>query len=271
MTASTPPVKARPTALITGASAGIGAALAHVFAERGYDLILAARRGEKLAEIATKLQDTCTVNCITIDLAKAKGAQKLFAAVGALDKPVDALINNVGGAFQGSFSEMSASKVQSMVALNVRCLSETTSLFLPQMLQRGSGKILNIGSVVGFQAVPGMALYSATKAFVLSFSESLAEELKGTGVSVSVLCPGLTRTEMVSDLGTDALPGAGLLMADARSVARAGYDALHCQEVVRVPGFFNQAVVHWAEFQPRWLKRTLAGVAGRATFTNGTQ
>lgn len=258
---------AKPTALITGASAGIGAALAQVFAERGYDLIVCARREDKLAELAESLKPHAQVDYVVVDLAKAKGPSKLFEAVTALNKPVDVLVNNAGLAYQGSFEDMSARKTQDMLALNIRSLTEITQLFLPQMLERQRGKILNVGSVVGFQAVPGMALYSATKAFVLSFTESLAEEVRCQGVQVSALCPGLTRTEMVSDLGTDAIPGAELMMADPREVAIAGYQAIHQGEVIRVPGMFNQAVVNWAEFQPRWLKRTLAGIAGRATFT----
>ena len=257
---------ARPTALITGASAGIGAALARVFAERGYDLIICARREDKLSELAESLAPLAQVDYVAVDLAKAKGPAKLYAAVEQIGKPVDTLVNNAGIAYQGSFEDMSARQIQDMLSLNIRSLTEITQLFQPQMLERKKGKILNVGSVVGFQAVPGMALYSASKSFVLSFTESLAEEVRYQGVRVSALCPGLTRTEMVNDLGTDAIPGAERMMAEPREVALAGYQALHQGEVIRIPGLFNQAVVNWAEYQPRWLKRTLAGIAGRATF-----
>jgi len=264
-----PLANSNPVALITGASAGIGAEFAKIFASHGYDLILVARRKEKLNELAQSLQDprkqgACQVHCISLDLCKVKGPSKLYNEVASLGLSVDVLVNNAGSAFQGSFADMPSQKIRDMTSLNVRALSEITHQFLPQMLKRGSGKILNVASVVGFQAIAGMSLYSATKAFVLSFSESLSEELRGTGVSVCALCPGLTNTEMVGDLGTDKIPGAHLLMADAYTVALEGYNALNCQQVVRIPGMLNRAVINWAEYQPRWLKRALTGVAGRA-------
>ncbi len=257
----------RPTALITGASAGIGQELARVFATRGYDLIICARREERLQALAEELRGTASVHIVTADLSKTKGPAKLLATVGDMGLTIDVLVNNAGAAFQGEFTDMSLTQAQDMVALNMRALMETTHRVLPGMIERGQGKILNVGSVVGFQAVPGMALYSATKAFVLSFTESLAEELRGTGVQISALCPGLTRTEMVEDLGADRIPGSDIMMSDARSVAEAGYDAVHSGEVIRIPGCLNQLAVNWAEFQPRWLKRVAAGIAGRTVFT----
>lgn len=257
----------KPIALITGASAGIGQELARIFAERGYDLIICARREERLQALASELAPRANVHTVTVDLSKAKGPAKLQEAVVALGLEVDVLINNAGLAFQGSFTDMSRGQMQDIIALNMRALTEITYLFTPGMIERGRGKILNVGSVVGFQAVPGMALYSASKAFVLSFGESLAEELRGTGVTVSTLCPGLTRTEMTDDLGALNIPGSEFITSDARSVAEAGYQALHAGEVIRIPGCLNQLAVNWAEFQPRWFKRALAGIAGRTVFT----
>ena len=257
----------RPIALITGASAGIGQELARVFAARGYDLIICARREERLQTLADELSGVAKVHTVAVDLSKAKGPAKLVGAIEELDLPVDVLINNAGCAFQGEFVDMSLNTANDIVALNMRALVETTHRLLPQMIERGQGNVLNVGSVVGFQAVPGMALYSASKAFVLSFTESLAEELRGTGVKVSALCPGLTRTEMTQDLGADRIPGSELMMSDARSVAEAGFDAVNSGDVIRVPGCLNQLAVNWAEYQPRWLKRTVAGIAGRTVFT----
>ncbi len=256
----------KPTALITGASSGIGYELAKVFAEKDHDLIVVARRQAPLEALAEQYDGRVNVHPLVLDLSKARGPQKLYDATAELGLQVDTLVNNAGAAYQGRFADMSRTQIHNLLALNMRCLTDTTHAFLPDMLARGSGKILNVASVVGFQAIPGMALYSASKAFVLSFSESLAEELRCEGIRVSALCPGLTRTDMVTDLGTDQYPGSELIMGDARSVALEGYQALHNGETIRVPGLLNQLAVNWAEFQPRWIKRTLAGIAGRATF-----
>ncbi|XOV85023.1 MAG: SDR family NAD(P)-dependent oxidoreductase [bacterium] len=252
----------KPLALVTGASSGIGHALAKVFAQRGYDLILCARREDKLQALASELAPQCHAHVVALDLAKRRGPEKLFAAANAIGS-VDTLINNAGAAYQGRFENMPAQRITDIVHLNMRALTETCALFLPQMIAAGTGKILNVSSVVGFQAVPGMALYSASKAFVLSFTESLAEETRCSGIKVCALCPGLTDTEMVGDLGTAKIPGAQLIMSNPQDVALQGYNALHQGEVIRVPGIFNQAVIHWAHYQPRWLTRTLAGIAER--------
>ena len=256
----------KPLALVTGASSGIGRELARVFAERGYNLILCARREEKLQALADELAPLCETHVVALDLSRRRGAEKLFAAASRIG-PVDTLINNAGTAYQGRFASMSTLQITDIVHLNIRALSETTALFLPQMLAAEQGKILNVSSVVGFQAVPGMAVYSASKAFVLSFTESLAEETRCSGIKVCALCPGLTDTEMVSDLGVEQIPGAQMMMSQPRDVALQGYNALHQGEVIRVPGIFNQAVVNWAHYQPRWLTRTLAGFAERNNMT----
>ncbi|MEM9621940.1 MAG: SDR family NAD(P)-dependent oxidoreductase [Pseudomonadota bacterium] len=260
----------KPTALITGASSGIGYELARVFADKGYNLVVVARREELLAALANELAETTQVHTVVMDLSKARGPAKLFAATEAMGLQIDVLVNNAGTAYQGRFADMSQSQIHNLLALNMRGLTDTTYEYLPGMLERGQGKILNVASVVGFQAIPGLALYSASKAFVLSFSESLAEEVRCQGVQVSALCPGLTKTDLVNDLGTNQYPGSELFMSDARSVAREGYQALHAGETIRVTGLLNQLAVGWAEYQPRWLKRTLAGIAGRASFAAKT-
>ena len=258
----------RPVAVITGASSGIGWELAKVFASKGYDIVAVARRAERLAELKETLKDV-HVYPVVLDMARAKGPQKLLAATKELGLQIDTLVNNAGTAYHGRFTDMSEAQARGLLDLNIRSLTLTTQLFLPQMKQAGHGKILNVASIVGFQAVPSMALYAASKAFVLSFTESLAEELSEDGVTVSALCPGLTKTEMVSDLGTDQLlnwPGADMLVDDPACVAKEAYDALTRKQVITIPGIFNKLVMNWAEYQPRWLKRGLAGFAARATW-----
>ena len=258
----------RPVAVITGASSGIGWELAKVFADHQYDIVAVARRADRLAQLKQEL-DKVNVYPVVLDLAKAKGPRKLLEATEELGVTVDTLVNNAGTAFQGRFADMSESQTKSLLDLNVRTLTQCTQLFLPQMRANGHGKILNVASIVGFQAIPSMALYAASKAFVLSFSESLAEELAQEGITVSALCPGLTKTEMVSDLGTDQLlnfPGADLFMDNPGCVAKEAFDALQRKQVITVPGFFNKLIINWAEYQPRWLKRGLAGFAARATW-----
>ena len=251
----------RPIALITGASAGIGEEFARIFASRGYDLILAARREEKLHDLATELSG-CTAHCISVDLAKGKGPEKLIARVRELGLEVDVLVNNAGVISTEPMLEEDGDWLTNLVNLNVRALTELTHHFGRQMADRGYGRILNVASVASFQPVPGMAVYAASKAFVLSLTESLSEELRGTGVTITALCPGPTKTEMAdafSDMG-----GADWFLADAKQVAQEGFDALKVGQVIRVPGLANQALVNWTNYQPRWLVRTLGGLASRS-------
>jgi short-subunit dehydrogenase len=181
---------------------------------------------------------------------------------------VDVLVNNAGVAASGPFQSLTHAQVSAMVQLNVRALTELTYGLLPQMLARGQGRILNIASVASFHPVPGLSLYGASKAFVLSFTESLSEDLKGTGVTVTALCPGPTRTEMVADI--KLMEMAGPFMADARQVAQEGYRACMSGEVIRVPGLMNQAMLAWSQYQPRWLVRFFSGLAARGSFNSFT-
>jgi uncharacterized protein len=252
----------RPTALITGASSGIGYELARVFAEHGHDLVVTARREDRLAELAARLPKDCRVSIVPADLAKAKGPGKLVDELERAGRTVDVLVNNAGMAASGLFQNQTKSQVRGMVQLNVHALVTLTHALLPGMIERGRGRILNVASVTAFQPVPGMSLYSATKAFVLSFTESLSEDLYGTGVTVTALCPGLTRTDMVSELPSTEL--AGPFMADPRQVALAGYRACMAGEVIRVPGMLNQAMVNWVQVQPRWLVRAFSGMLSRS-------
>ncbi|MDH3641337.1 MAG: SDR family oxidoreductase [Gammaproteobacteria bacterium] len=253
-------------ALVTGASSGIGAELARVYAQNHHNVIVVARREDKLTILADELRlKGVEVHVIAMDLATKKSPRRLFSAVQDLDVHVDVLVNNAGFTHHGPFVEMNSSEVIDMVQLNMSTLAALSHHFAGPMVAAGEGRILNVASITAFQPVPGFALYAAGKAFVLSFTEALSEELKGTGVSVTVLCPGLTDTEMVDNVQDDnALPSIpGFLISDAKGVAQEGYDAAKGQEVVRIPGLANQMTTLWVQSQPRWLVRSLGGLFGR--------
>lgn len=252
---------ARPTALITGASSGIGAELARVFASEGYDLIIAARREARLDALASELGALARVETVVVDLARAKGPRRLYDAVAGMGRTVDVLVNNAGVIEIEPMLDTPLERLTGLINLNVRSLTGLTHLFAGPMVGRGYGRILNVASTASFQPVPGMAVYAASKAFVLSLTESLAEEFRGTGVTVTALCPGPTRTEMADAFANMEL--AGWFLADARAVAREGFDALKAGQVIRVAGIANQALVSWSRYQPRWLVRTLSGLVSR--------
>lgn len=253
-----------PTVLITGASSGIGYELTRVFAARGHDLVITARREDRLAALAESLPKGCNVHVVPVDLARSKGPKRLMEALDRQGLQVDILVNNAGVAATGPLQDMDGKAVRQMLQLNVRAVTELTHALLPGMVERGRGRILNVASVVSFQGVPGMSLYSATKAFVLSLSEGLAEDLRGSGVTVTALCPGPTRTEMVDEM--KSLELAGPFLASAREVAEEGYRACMAGEAIRVPGLMNQAMVTWMHYQPRWLVRMAAGMLSRSTY-----
>jgi short-subunit dehydrogenase len=193
------------TALITGASSGIGLDLARLFAADGHDVVLIARSEDKLREVAQELtaKHGVVAHVIAADLAKADAPQSIFDRAPA----IDILVNNVGFGTSGKFAETDLRAELDMIQVNIAALTHLTKLFLPPMLQRGHGRFLNVASTAAFQPGPLMAVYYATKAYVLSFSEAIAEELSGTGVSVTVLCPGPTATgfQKAANLGTEAL------------------------------------------------------------------
>jgi uncharacterized protein len=251
----------KPTALITGASSGIGLELARIFAAHGHDLVITARREDRLADLAASMPTGCRVDVVAVDLAKAKGPAKLIDALRKSDRRVDVLVNNAGVLTSGPFQNLGAEQMRNMMQLNIRALTELTFALLPGMIERGRGRILNVASVAAFQPVPGLSLYGATKAFVLSLTESLSEDLRGTGVTATALCPGPTRTDMAA--GLQAFELADAFLSDAREVALEGYRACTAGEVVRVPGLMNQALVSWSQYQPRWLVRMVSGMVGR--------
>jgi short-subunit dehydrogenase len=215
------------TALITGASAGIGEELAWVHAETGGDLILVARRQDRLDALAAAITDQhgVQVEVIAQDLSRTGAAQRLVTELDARGLQVDILINNAGLGAHGLFHESTLARQTTMPQVNITALTELTHLLVQGMVERGSGKILNVGSTAGFLPGPLQAVYYATKAFVNSFSQAIANELEGTGVTVSVLCPGPVATEFqdVADMG--GVKGFDFA-ADARSVAECGYRAM---------------------------------------------
>ena len=192
------------TALVTGASRGIGAAIALQLAERGLRLILVARGQESLDQLAGSLPDTATVDSFTIDLSEPDGASRLLQLVN--DREIDILINNAGGAPNQSFMEADADQVQRLIQLNVTAPTQLMHGLIPAMKARRRGRILNVASMGAFHPVPGLAQYGAAKAYLLLLTEALSEELRGSGVSLTALCPGVTRTELVAELPLEDLP-----------------------------------------------------------------
>jgi uncharacterized protein len=196
-------------ALVTGASAGIGAVFARELARRGADLVLVARSQGKLAALAEELSDSygLAVDVVAADLAKPSAATELAESLRARDLQIDILVNNAGFGLFAPLDEADPAVLADMVQLNVGTLVDLTRLYLPGMLERDRGAIINVGSTAGFQPVPYMAVYGATKAFVLSFTEALWAETRGSGVRVTALCPGSTDTGFFDVAGDDAQVG----------------------------------------------------------------
>ena len=249
------------TALITGASSGIGRELASAIAKDRLDLVLVARRVERLEELATELRQKYGVNVevVAADLAQPGAAARVFEAARAESGSVDVLVNNAGVGVHGLFAETPLSREVEMIHLNVVALTELTKLCVPGMIERRRGRIVNVASTAAFQPGPLMAVYYATKAHVLSFTEALAEELTGTGVTATALCPGPTRTEFQQKAGFGDVPLLkGPLVWDAASVARVGWEGAKRGKRVVVPGFANRVLALGARLSPRRLTTKIA-------------
>lgn len=244
---------AHPTALITGASSGIGAAMAEVFAQHGYDLVLVARDERRLGDLATKLraEHQATLHIIAKDLALEAAAAQVHDEILSRSVEIDVLVNNAGMIVYGEFSTTDLAQELQMIRVNLMALTQLTKLFLPHMIRRGKGRILNLGSTGSFAPSPLNAVYSATKAYVLSFSEAIAEELDGTGITVTALCPGPTRSELQRRAGMEDVRLLQRGVMDAMAVAAAGYRAMMAGRRVEVPGMFNRLQTTFARFLPR--------------------
>lgn len=237
-----------PTALITGASAGIGLELARIFANSGYDLILVARDQARLEKLAAELKPAC-VRVIASDLSLPDSPEELHRLTGK----VDVLVNNAGFGVYGKFADNKLSEELNMMQLNMTALVILTKLYAQDMIRAGSGRIMNVASTAAFQPGPLMALYFATKAFVLSFSEAIGNELDGTGVTVTTLCPGPTTTEFQE---RSKMQNSGLVkgkMMTAREVAEAGYRGLVAGKTIVIPGLQNKLLVESLRVSPRSL------------------
>ena len=242
--------------LITGASAGLGVEFARQLAVRGQRLVLVVRRKDQLEALAAELVNG---RAVAIDLSQAGSTAALMANVAAAGEHVETLINNAGFGLGGRFAELDAGRQREMIDLNVASLTELCRAVAPAMIERRSGAILNVASTAAFQPGPNMAVYFATKAFVLSLSEALHEELKPHGIRVTALCPGPTKTEFGAVAGFGENGGFDRLSADAASVVRAGLKALEANRAIVVPGWLNKVGASSTRFVPRPLVRKIAG------------
>ena len=248
------------TALITGASGGLGAKFAELFAKRGYALVLTARKEEKLHTIARAIKDRyqVRVDVCPADLTRREDVRHLCDFTTAQNIVVDVLINNAGFGDWGAFATLDADKQDRMIQCNVASLTALTHHYLQPMLTRNQGWILNVASIAAFEPGPLMSVYYATKAFVLSFTEALSVELQGTGVHISALCPGPTHTGFAraAHLGRSGL-FSNLPVANAKDVAQYGITQLFAGKVIAVPGLVNKITACGVKFLPRALTRQL--------------
>ncbi|MBU7586033.1 MAG: SDR family oxidoreductase [Nostoc sp. TH1S01] len=244
------------TALITGASGGIGYEFVKLFAQDKYNLVLVARSEQKLYQMADELKSKfgIDVKVIAKDLANPSAPEEIFSELQQASIKVDILINNAGFASYGLFNETDLTAELQMLQVNVMCLTHLTKLFLKDMVKQGYGKILNLASTAAFQPGPLMAVYYASKAYVLSFSEAIANELEGTGVSVTALCPGPTESGFQKRAAMeDSKLVSGQKIMDAETVAKIGYEALFDNKTVVVPGLKNKLLTETVRFTPRKL------------------
>lgn len=247
------------TVLITGASGGIGYELAKLFARDRHNLVLVARSGNKLVQVANELQAAgVTVKTVALDLTAPPAAKLLFDQLQHDGIAIDILVNNAGfGAF-GEFAGMAKEEILGQINLNITALTELTHLFLPPMVARHSGRIMNVASTAGFQPGPFMAVYYATKAYVISFSEAIANEVRKTGVTVTCFCPGATHTGFTKRAGNDKARLFKYAAMSADKVALDGYHAVMEGRTLAISGTHNWLVAQSTRFAPRKMVTALS-------------
>ncbi len=254
------PMPGRKTALITGASFGIGMELARIFAREGYNLGLVARSADKLRQLASELEKAHGTRSLILatDLTEPGASAYVLDQTTRADIQVDVLVNNAGFGQYGLFAENDLEECLRQIQLNVTTLTQLTRLYLPAMIERKNGRILNVASTAAFQPGPLMAVYYASKAYVLHFSEAIANELQGTGVTVTCLCPGPTATEFQKRANIAGIRLTEYGCMDARTVAEDGYRALMAGKPAVISGFRNWLLAQSVRFAPRRLVTTIA-------------
>ncbi len=241
-------------ALITGASSGFGYDFCHLLAEDGYDLAVVARREDRLNDLAESIQEKYgrTVHVFPMDLTEEGAAEKLYQSISGRDLKINVLINNAGVGRFGIFHEMDQQENEDMIKLNILALTSLTRLFVKDMVKVGNGRILNVASLASFQpAGPMMAVYFASKAYVLSLTRALRIELKGTGVTATALCPGPTKTEFGESDHVQSSRMFKLARTSSKEVAEAGYKAMLKNRATVVPGLLNKLLAIGGELPPR--------------------
>ncbi|MFK7916772.1 MAG: SDR family NAD(P)-dependent oxidoreductase [Ilumatobacter sp.] len=248
------------SALVTGASAGIGAEMARLLGEAGVPTVLVARREERLQEIAAAFED---FEILIADLGTDAGQRLVMNRVADVDAPIDLVVNNAGFGTGGIFHELDSDRLGDEIELNVTALTKISNAALGAMSGRGSGYLLNVSSIASFQPSPGLAVYAATKAYVTSLTEALHEEMRGTDVRVSALCPGLTKTEFQEKSNTTEYESVfpDFVWTSVEQVAKAGLDGVARNRTVVVPGALYKGVAAVGDITPRALARRISSLA----------
>ncbi len=247
------------TVLITGASGGIGKELAIIYATNSYNLILIARSKNKLDDLKQELEKTYKVEItnISLDLSNQDSAEELFGIVKEKKLQVNILINNAGFGLNGEFTEININSQVEMINLNILTLTKLSNIFAKEMLQQNSGNIVNIASTAAFQPISNFAIYAATKAYVLSFSEAIAIELKNKNINVTAICPGATKSNFMDNAGVKKIRF--LSIANSKQVAAFIFKSVNNKQMIAIHGFLNKLIIFLLRFAPRSLVRKIAG------------
>jgi short-subunit dehydrogenase len=250
------------SALVTGASSGIGESMVELLAEAGIATVVVARRKDRLQELADRFEH---IEVLVADLGTTKGLDAVAARVADTAMPIDLVVNNAGFGTSGDFQTLDAHRLDQEVQLNIAALTRLSHAALAAMVPRARGYLLNVSSVASFQPAPKLAVYAATKAYVTSLTESLHEEMRGTGVHVTALCPGLTRTEFQSVSNSEGYASQypAFVWLEPREVAKAGLDDVASGKALSVPGLIYKGMVTGSSIMPRGIARRLSSLVQR--------